>query len=101
MYNAHETITTETDRESDEKRKADDRKTKQKMELIRSKLKPNARKVKNFYRIIVCFNSYTNIFSGYSPKSSLISNKTIKNKCNSSSSSKYTRRFKFKFKYQW
>jgi cell division protein FtsL len=52
MYNAHETINVEPDRESEEKRKADDRKTKQKMELIRSKLKPHTRKVKNFYHII-------------------------------------------------
>ncbi|CAF0787540.1 unnamed protein product [Rotaria sordida] len=44
MYNTHETITVETERQYDEKRQADDRKTKQKMELIRSKLKTHARK---------------------------------------------------------
>ena len=35
------------EREYNEKRQDDDRKTKQKMELIRSKLKTHARKVKN------------------------------------------------------
>lgn len=45
MYNTHETLTVEPEREYDEKRQADDRKTKQKMELIRSKLKTHARKV--------------------------------------------------------
>ncbi|CAM2696433.1 unnamed protein product [Rotaria socialis] len=44
MYNAHETITVEAEPENDEKRQADDRKTKQKMELIRSKLKTHDRK---------------------------------------------------------
>ncbi|CAF0985164.1 unnamed protein product [Rotaria sp. Silwood1] len=44
MYNTHETITVETERQYDEKRQADDRKTKQKMELIRSKLKTHSRK---------------------------------------------------------
>ncbi|CAM4773988.1 unnamed protein product [Rotaria magnacalcarata] len=44
MYNTHETIAVETDRQYDEKRQADDRKTKQKMELIRSKLKTHPRK---------------------------------------------------------
>ena len=48
MYNTHETMSVEPDRESDEKRQADDRKTKQKMELIRSKLKTHTRKVKEF-----------------------------------------------------
>ncbi len=46
MYNTHETITVEPEREYDEKREADDRKTKQKMELIRSKLKTNSKKVR-------------------------------------------------------
>lgn len=46
MYNTHETVTVESERENDEKRQADDRKTKQKMELIRSKLKTHARKVR-------------------------------------------------------
>jgi hypothetical protein len=46
MYNTHDTITVEHERESDEKRQADDKKTKQKMELIRSKLKTHTRKVK-------------------------------------------------------
>ncbi len=45
MYNTHDTITVQPDREYDEKRQADDRKTKQKMELIRSKLKTHTRKV--------------------------------------------------------
>ena len=45
MYNTHETITIAAEREYDEKRQADDRKTKQKMELIRSKLKTHTRKV--------------------------------------------------------
>ncbi|CAF3535247.1 unnamed protein product [Rotaria sordida] len=44
LYNAHETLTVEQEREYDEKRQADDRKTKQKMELIRSKLKTHTRK---------------------------------------------------------
>src|SRR5690348_11411249 len=44
MYNTHETITVEPGRGYDEKRQADDRKTKQKMELIRSKLKTHTRK---------------------------------------------------------
>jgi len=55
MYNTHETIAVEPEREYDEKRQADDRKTKQKMELIRSKLKTHARKVKNLLYIIVEF----------------------------------------------
>lgn len=42
MYNTHDRITVE----ADEKRQADDRKTKQKMESIRSKLKTHPRKVK-------------------------------------------------------
>ena len=46
MYNAQETLTVEPDREDDEKRQADDQKTKQKMESIRSKLKTNPRKVR-------------------------------------------------------
>ena len=41
MYNAHETLTVEPD----EKRQADDQKTREKMEQIRSKLKPHPRKV--------------------------------------------------------
>lgn len=45
MYNTHEPITVESDRQYDEKRQADDRKTKQKMDLIRSKLKIHPRKV--------------------------------------------------------
>jgi hypothetical protein len=49
-YNPHETLTVESEREYDEKRQADDRKTKQKMESIRSKLKTHARKVKYFYK---------------------------------------------------
>lgn len=49
MYSTHETIGVEPEREDDEKRQDDDRKTKQKMELIRSKLKTHARKVKNFH----------------------------------------------------
>ncbi|CAF3742076.1 unnamed protein product [Adineta steineri] len=44
MYSTHETIAIESERENDEKRLDDDRKTKQKMELIRSKLKTHARK---------------------------------------------------------
>jgi AN1-type zinc finger and ubiquitin domain-containing protein 1 len=48
MYNTHETTTVNPEREYNEKRQNDDRKTKQKMELIRSKLKTHARKVKNF-----------------------------------------------------
>jgi len=48
MYNAHEATTTATtiepEREYNEKRLDDDRKTKQKMELLRSKLKTHARK---------------------------------------------------------
>mgnify|MGYP000524810819 CR=1 FL=1 len=54
MYNAHETISLETEHEYDEKRQDDDRKTKQKMELIQSQLKTHARKVKDF----VCFKEY-------------------------------------------
>lgn len=46
MYNAQETLTVEPDREYDEKRQADDQKTKQKMESIRSKLKTDPRKVR-------------------------------------------------------
>ena len=49
MYNAHETTTVEPEREFNEKRQDDDRKTKQKMELIRSKLKTHARKVKTIF----------------------------------------------------
>lgn len=53
MYNAHETITVESERENNEKRQADDRKTKQKMESIRSKLKTHPRKVRrNFMNLI-------------------------------------------------
>jgi hypothetical protein len=55
MYNTHETTTVDPEREYNEKRKDDDRKTKQKMELIRSKLKTHARKVKNFHHRIVSF----------------------------------------------
>ncbi len=51
MYNTHETITMEPEREYDEKRQADDRKTKQKMDLIRSKLKAHPRKVKTFVNL--------------------------------------------------
>ena len=46
MYNVHETTMIEPEREFSEKRQDDDRKTKQKMELIRSKLKTHARKVR-------------------------------------------------------
>jgi hypothetical protein len=53
MYNTHDTITVEPEREYDEKRQDDDRKTKQKMELIRSKLKTHARKVKISYRVFL------------------------------------------------
>ena len=52
MYNAHEATTVESEREFNEKRQDDDRKTKQKMELIRSKLKTHARKVKHFHYLI-------------------------------------------------
>ncbi|CAF1506841.1 unnamed protein product [Adineta steineri] len=45
MYNTHDPIIVESERKYDEKRQDDDRKTKQKMELIRSKLKTHARKV--------------------------------------------------------
>ena len=45
MYNTHEKTTAGVDREYDEKRQADDRRTKQKMEWIRSKLKNHSRKV--------------------------------------------------------
>lgn len=45
MYNTQETMTGETEHEYDEKRQTEDRKTKQKMELIRSKLKTHSRKV--------------------------------------------------------
>ncbi|CAF1205739.1 unnamed protein product [Adineta steineri] len=44
MYNTHDPIIVESERKYDEKRQDDDRKTKQKMELIRSKLKTHARK---------------------------------------------------------
>ncbi|CAF1242032.1 unnamed protein product [Rotaria sp. Silwood1] len=44
MYNTHETMTVEQERKYDEKRQADDRKTKEKMESIRSKLKTHTRK---------------------------------------------------------
>ena len=50
MYNAHETVTVESERKCDEKRQADNRKTKQKMELIRSRLKTQDKKV---YRIFI------------------------------------------------
>ncbi len=53
MYNAHETTTVEREREYTEKRQDDDRKTKQKMELIKSKLKTHTRKVKNFHHTII------------------------------------------------
>ena len=49
MYNVHETTTIEPEREYSEKRQDDDRKTKQKMELIRSKLKTHARKVELYF----------------------------------------------------
>lgn len=52
MYNTHETIAVETERQYDEKRQDDDRKTKEKMELIKSKLKTHARKVKYLDNII-------------------------------------------------
>lgn len=47
MYNAHEATTIDPEREYNEKRRDDDRKTKQKMELLRSKLKTHARKVRS------------------------------------------------------
>lgn len=47
MYNTHEATTVDPNREFNEKRQDDDRKTKQTMELIRSKLKPRAKKVRN------------------------------------------------------
>ncbi len=55
MYNTHETITVDPEREYDEKRQADDRKTKQKMDLIRSKLKAHPRKVNAFCLIFTKF----------------------------------------------
>ncbi len=58
MYNTHDTITVETGRESDEKRQADDRKTKQKMESIRSKLKTHPRKVKYLATILILILSF-------------------------------------------
>jgi hypothetical protein len=45
MYNAHEAVTVKPDREYDEKRQADDQKTKKKMEFIRSKMKTETNKV--------------------------------------------------------
>ena len=45
MYNAHEPLTVKPNRECDAKRQADDLKTKQKMEFIRSKMKPETSKV--------------------------------------------------------
>ncbi|UJR28792.1 hypothetical protein I4U23_010017 [Adineta vaga] len=44
MYSTHETIAIEPEREKDEKRQNDNRKTKEKMESIRSKLKTNEKK---------------------------------------------------------
>jgi hypothetical protein len=55
MYSTHETIAIEPEREDYERRQDDDRQTKQKMELIRSKLKTHARKVKNLHEIIVMY----------------------------------------------
>jgi hypothetical protein len=52
MYNTHETLTVEPEREYDEKRQDDDRKTKQKMELIRTKLKTHPKKVKYLKMIL-------------------------------------------------
>lgn len=83
MYNVHETTTMEPEREFSEKRQDDDRKTKQKMELIRSKLKTHARKVK----LSPFITSFLFIFSGYSSKSSSIGNEIKQNKHHSSSSS--------------
>ena len=57
MYNTHETLTIEPEREYDEKRQADDRKTKQKMELIRSKLKTHARKVRTLPFVSLSYSS--------------------------------------------
>lgn len=45
MYNTHDRIIVDNKNETDEKRQADDKKTKQKMESIRSKLKTHPRKV--------------------------------------------------------
>lgn len=45
IYNAQETVNVETEQEYDEKRRADDQKTKQKMDAIRSKLKTRSKKV--------------------------------------------------------
>lgn len=59
MYNA----TVEPERQFDEKRQADDRKTKQKMDLIRSKLKISPRKVNDLRTTM-----RRNVLSlGYSP----------------------------------
>ncbi len=58
MYNTHETATVEPEREYNEKRQDDDRKTKQKMELIRSKLKTHARKVNNYHHTIIKLPSH-------------------------------------------
>ncbi|CAF0934228.1 unnamed protein product [Adineta ricciae] len=44
MYSTHETIAIEPERENNEKRQDDDRKTKEKMESIRSKLKTHTKK---------------------------------------------------------
>lgn len=49
MYNTHETMTVDSERQYDEKRQADDRKTKQKMDHIRSKLKVHPRKVNEIF----------------------------------------------------
>jgi len=70
MYNTHETITVEPEREYDEKRQADDRKTKQKMDLIRSKLKTHPRKVKAFFKLHESHFYFLHL--GYSPSTIFI-----------------------------
>ena len=45
MYNTHEPVTVKPDREYDEKRQADDQRTKEKMEFLRSKMKTETSKV--------------------------------------------------------
>ena len=49
MYNTHDILPVETEREFDEKRQADNRKTKERMESIRSKLKAHPTKVDFFF----------------------------------------------------
>ena len=97
MYNTHDILPVETEREFDEKRQADNRKTKERMESIRSKLKAHPTKVDFFFlkNFIVC----TYILSHQSIIRPLSSSKTIKSNLISSSDTSQTKTHPLSYSY--